>query len=113
MSIDVIETADGEELLEECRKAKPSIIVTDVQMPKMDGLAACAEIRKTHSASALPILAISGWYDEQRIGRAAEVGITRCLIKPIEWKAFEEQVTAALSQTSDDNDSEDPERDSV
>lgn len=113
MKIKVIEAADGEELLTKFRNTKPAIIITDVQMPKLDGLAAAAEIRKTHSASTLPILAISGWYDEQRINRAAEVGITRCLIKPLQKEEFEDHVTAALNQAADDNVGEDDERDSV
>ena len=69
-------------------------------MPKMDGFAACVEIRKIYSAAELPILAISGWFDEQTLGRAAEIGITDCLAKPLQKASFEDHVNAALKQAA-------------
>ncbi len=113
MNISVIEAADGEQLLSECRKAKPTIVVTDIQMPEMDGLAACAEIRKSFSPTELPILTISGWYDEQSASRAAEMGIAHCLVKPFQQASFENHVNEALAQAASGSAEKDRERNSA
>lgn len=42
------EAADGWEALEVCRRVRPDLVIMDVRMPRMDGLAATREIKREH-----------------------------------------------------------------
>lgn len=75
-------TFDGEEALEATQRNSFDVVVLDARMPRMDGLTAAAEIRKSFSSSELPIILLTA---EAQIERAVwqEAGIDVCLVKPI------------------------------
>lgn len=50
------EASDGLEGLEEIRRGKPSLIILDVMMPKMDGLTMLKTLRADPSTEAVPVL---------------------------------------------------------
>lgn len=49
--------ADGESLLEACKRALPDLVILDVMMPGMDGFSVCSELRR--QSPLLPILIVS------------------------------------------------------
>ena len=72
---------DGELALPQIRKLRPDILITDIKMPFMDGLAlsklVCAELPETK------IILISGHNDFEFAQEAIEIGVEQYLLKPV------------------------------
>lgn len=78
-----VETAgDGEEALGKLRKGlKPDLVITDINMPKMDGLALIREARKVLRFT--PILALTTESQQAKRDEAKRNGATGWLVKPV------------------------------
>lgn len=62
---------------------RPDLVICDVSMPYMDGLELLSLLRKDEGTGALPVILVSGRSDIDVLGRAAELGASDYLIKPI------------------------------
>ena len=60
----------------------PSLVVTDIEMPKMDGLALCRTIKKELQLDAVPVVLFSSLINEQMTFKCREVGADAFLTKP-------------------------------
>lgn len=80
MGFDVVEASDGIDGLRLLGTANPSLIVTDLAMPRMDGIGFIEEVRRI--GSKLPILAITGAIEEKG-AKALAAGATMVIYKPI------------------------------
>jgi DNA-binding response OmpR family regulator len=78
---EVLEACDGEEGLDLYYEQRPDIILTDLRMPKKDGLYMVKEIRKSDKKT--PILMITAHTDKEYLLSAIELKIEKYLIKPI------------------------------
>ena len=77
---DVVAAAkSGAELVKLCRQSPPQLIITDIRMPDIDGLAAAAEIYKDR---AVPVIIASAHSDAEHIERALESHVLAYLVKP-------------------------------
>lgn len=78
----VLLAGDGEEGLELARRHRPSLIITDWMMPRMDGIALTAELRKDPETRNIPIIMLTARGDiEDRI-RGLDTGVSAYLGKP-------------------------------
>ena len=73
--------ADGQEGLELFEAKRPDIVVTDIQMPRVNGLAMSSQIRRQMPEQ--PIVIISAYNDVDYLFRAIELGIDQYVTKPI------------------------------
>jgi len=73
--------SDGEEGLELYKKHHPDIVISDIQMPKMNGLSMAADIRSINPNQEIIIL--SAYNDVEYLFRALELGIKHYITKPI------------------------------
>ena len=80
-----VEAADGDDGIDAFERFRPDLILLDVMMPRMDGFAACLEIRKRPGGDRIPVLMMTGLEDLSSIHRAYEVGATDFITKPINW----------------------------
>jgi GAF domain-containing protein/CheY-like chemotaxis protein/anti-sigma regulatory factor (Ser/Thr protein kinase) len=78
---DTLTTADGSEGLRLARQFKPSLIILDVLMPRMDGWAVLKELQSDPELAAIPVVMLS-ILDEQEKGFA--LGAADYLIKPFD-----------------------------
>ena len=72
---------DGQEGIELFAKNRPDIVVTNIQMPKMDGLEMIAKIRETDAE--IPIIITSAYNDIDFLSRSIELGVNGYITKPI------------------------------
>jgi DNA-binding NarL/FixJ family response regulator len=75
----VAEAADGAEAVEAVRRHRPDVAVLDIRMPRMDGLAAAAEIRRTVPETAVVVL--TTFSEDAYIARALGDGASGFLLK--------------------------------
>ena len=80
--------ADGLEGLDVIRKEKPDVILMDIRMPVMDGLAATRCIRESdHSDSkTVPIVAMTANVFEEDVKKSFDAGMNAHLSKPVDIK---------------------------
>jgi diguanylate cyclase (GGDEF)-like protein len=81
----VIQAVDGLEALTAFREHEPSIVLMDVDMPRMDGFEACRQIRSLECGRTVPILMATGRGDIESIEVAYEAGATDFAAKPVNW----------------------------
>ncbi len=81
-----VETANnGQEALALAEKSPPSLIISDILMPKMDGFELCRHIRSNPKLQHIPFIFYSATFVESRDERLAlALGATRFIVKPIE-----------------------------
>ena len=77
----VVTGADGEEGLELFRKERPDMVITDVRMPRRDGLSLAMTIR--HEAPNVPVTIITGHGTEAMAIKALRAGVTDFVKKPV------------------------------
>ncbi|HBD96007.1 MAG: hypothetical protein A2015_16540 [Spirochaetes bacterium GWF1_31_7] len=75
--------SNGKELFEELKNDSYDIILTDIQMPVMNGLEATKLIRQNKNYDTIPIIAISAFALEEEIEKALKAGINAYVTKPI------------------------------
>lgn len=94
---DVIEANDGASALVQLKKQIPDLIVSDILMPEMDGLALLHQVRTGGAElSTIPFLFLSALADRDRILEAYRAGVDDYLVKPIDMGVFLSQVNAKL-----------------
>lgn len=77
----VVTAVDGVEALQVVRQHQPDVVVTDVDMPRMNGLDLCRTIRGDADLRHIPVVLISGGLLPGD-ARAAEAGASATLLKP-------------------------------
>ena len=81
---EVIMASDGEEALSQLRKHKPDIVITDLNMPRMNGLEFIEAARRTPEGQSLPILLLTTETAQALKDKAREVQATGWLTKPFD-----------------------------
>ncbi len=91
---EVVVAADGLEALEQMRKHKPDIIITDLNMPRMNGLDFIEAARREPEGTALPMLLLTTETAQALKERAKAVKATGWLTKPFD----PQQILALVDQ---------------
>jgi len=79
---EVLTATSGEEAVDIAQKRQPNLVLLDLEMPKMDGVAACAAMRKVAVLQATPIIIMSATGTPQNRERCLKAGCTEFVIKP-------------------------------
>ena len=82
LQADVRLAATGEEAIRAAVEAKPDLIVADLMLPDMDGLAAVGRIREKLGAGAPPVVVLTGHASPENIREAVDLGVVDFLTKP-------------------------------
>ncbi len=85
----------GRELIDQCRRFRPDLIICDVKMPEMDGIDAAAEI---YQVSAIPVILVSAFCDDELIRRASRKHILAYLVKPIRETDLGPAISVAMER---------------
>jgi two-component system chemotaxis response regulator CheY len=91
---DVISAEDGNAGLAKARTTRADMVITDLNMPGMNGLALIRELRKLPSYTGVPILFLSTESDPAVRQEAKSAGATGWIVKPFQG----EQLLAAVKK---------------
>jgi CheY-like chemotaxis protein/class 3 adenylate cyclase len=80
---EVVEAWDGEEALALCAQRLPDLILTDVEMPKLDGWELCRRIKQDAKTAHVPVVICSSLGAAADLERGFDLGADEYLVKPV------------------------------
>ena len=92
----VVEATNGEEAVRVAEAESPSLILMDLSLPMIDGLAATRLIRKLPMCQKTPIIAVSAHDTSDFLAEALEAGCNSYITKPIDFSELEELILNEL-----------------
>jgi CheY-like chemotaxis protein len=97
MGYRVVTATNGEEAVSVASAIVPNLILMDISMPRLDGLAATRKIRELDPLREVPIVAITA-FDTEGFKRAAyDAGVSGYLTKPIDFARMHQLIARLLA----------------
>ena len=95
-SVAVHTVASGEDGIKQALSLKPDLLLLDLRMPSMDGVAVCRAIRKNEEIGNMPILVVTGSLSREQIEESMTAGADDFVSKPIDTQDLRIRVRALL-----------------
>lgn len=95
---DADEAEDGLAALNKLRNGKFDFVVTDINMPNMNGFQLLTEIKKDEKLKHLPVLMVTAEARKEDIVAAAQGGASGYIVKPFTKATLEEKVALILKK---------------
>lgn len=92
----VAEASDGFEAIELCQKYRSDLVIMDIKMPLLDGLAACKKILDDNLAYG--VILLSAYSDQSHIDKAKRYGASAYLVKPLDAKSLIPMVEVCIEK---------------
>ncbi len=83
-SFSVTAMRNGQDALEAMRARKPTLVITDVNMPEMDGYELCHQIRADAELANIPVILLTSLADPEDVFKGLECGADNFITKPYE-----------------------------
>lgn len=96
----VLEAINGEEAVEIARRERPALILMDLSLPLLDGLAATRRIRQYEELREVPIVAVSAHDTADFHADALAAGCNDYVTKPIDFDQLEALLNRLLPKNS-------------
>lgn len=91
--------SNGREALAAAEREAPHLILLDVMMPELDGVAACRLLRSRRSLSRIPVIFLTAKGEEEAQIEAFEAGADDYINKPVQIKVLMSRIRAVLKRT--------------
>lgn len=90
--LNIIEAEDGNAALEELRKEKIGLIVSDWNMPNMSGLDLLKAVRGDEKFKSIPFIMVTAEGQKDNVIEAVKSGVSNYIIKPFTPETFNEKL---------------------
>ncbi|MGA1931790.1 response regulator transcription factor [Arcobacter sp. YIC-464] len=97
----VYEASNALDALKLYEKEQPHIIITDIQMPKLNGLEFVQRIRQKDKK--VQVIVISAFCDKDYLFKAIELQLVKYLVKPVDDKKFDEAISLCVNALKEDS----------
>lgn len=94
---EVLQAEDGARAMEVLQEKTPDLILTDINMPNMDGYEFLGRVRANHATRAIPVLVLTTEYSLEKKTRARDAGATGWILKPFNPEKLLEAVRRAMA----------------
>jgi len=91
----VAEASNGEEAVERAREHRPDLVIMDVKMPRLDGIAAASLIAEERIA---PVVMLTAFSQRDLVERARNAGAMAYLVKPFTMSDLMPAIEIAMSR---------------
>jgi len=96
---------NGKQALEQIKIDRPTIVLTDIMMPEMDGYALCRSIKQNKDMADIPVILVTQLFDPPDLIKGLEAGANDIIIKPFEPEHVISRIIGTLQTlTSPDSD---------
>ena len=92
----IMEAGDGEEALAMMHSHKVHLVLTDINMPKMDGLQFLGKVKATAEWEAIPVVMITTEGGEAKVAEAVRLGAAGYVRKPFTADQIKEKLAGIL-----------------
>ena len=93
---ETIEAVDGRQGVEKAKSARPDLILMDIMMPKMDGYAACREIKADPATKNIPVIMLTAVGYDLNKKLAKQMGADGYVTKPFSRQQLVDAITLLL-----------------
>ncbi|ACG79784.1 chemotaxis protein CheYII [Phenylobacterium zucineum HLK1] len=93
---EIKECADGEAGLRALLTSKVDLVISDYNMPKLDGLGLLRAIRGHEPIRGTPFIMLTGRADRELVQRAVQFGVNNYLVKPFTVATLKEKIEAVF-----------------
>ena len=90
------EVPDGEDALRALLAQPANLVITDFNMPKLDGLGLLRAIRAHGPTSKTAVIMLTGRADRELVQRAVQFGVNNYLVKPFTTQTLKEKIEAVF-----------------
>jgi signal transduction histidine kinase len=94
----VMETASGEEAIEQMEKARPDLVLMEGDMPAMEGFSACAHLKRRKELKQIPVLLVIDYEQEDLVALVYNAGADDYITKPVQWRCLLHRIHYHLRQ---------------
>ena len=93
----VVTAGNGEDAISVATQTQPNLILMDINLPELDGLAATRRIRENAGLHEVPVIAITAFGTEGFQRAAYDAGVSGYLTKPLDFDRMNQLVARLLS----------------
>lgn len=95
---DIREAPDGEEGLKELVARPAHLVISDFNMPKLDGLGFLRAVRAHEPTAKTAFIMLTGRADKELVQRAVQFGVNNYLVKPFTVQVLREKIEQVFGQ---------------
>lgn len=94
---EIISVADGMEALEKLPNKQVSLVITDLNMPNLDGYELIKSMRNTDQFKEIPIIILTSLAGSDEVKKGMEIGANSYLVKPFDPKRIVYEVSKYIN----------------
>ncbi len=88
--------SSAEEALDFCQSLTPDLILLDLNMPGVNGIEACKQLKAIDRLSSIPVIMLTGMKDSESIRQSFDAGASDFLVKPVNELVLKQRIEYAI-----------------
>ncbi len=96
---DVITAVDGEEGLEQAQALRPDVVISDIMMPRRDGLQLLGDLKADPETEDLPVILLSAKAQKAEVQEGLDLGADDYITKPFDPIKLIDRLNAVVSKS--------------
>ena len=96
---EVLDASSAEQATQILQENTPQVIVTDLELPNMDGMTLTRRLKQTPKTANIPVIAVTAYPEHFSRRAAQEAGCAAYFVKPINTRTLSQQVAKVVNRT--------------
>ncbi|MDR2813221.1 MAG: response regulator [Prevotellaceae bacterium] len=92
----VTQIDNGKDALEAILKEKPDLVISDILMPKMDGITLCRKVKSNVNVDHIPVILLTSKSGEEDYAEGLDSGAEACIVKPFNPEILKKTIANIL-----------------